>query len=61
MRNKLVPQHYCEMVIEYVNSKYSIPLINGVFTEKGCYNYCIKNTEVLDPGDDVKIKHIINY
>ncbi len=53
--NRLCPQHYCEMVLEYlVGFRTIFP-----FTVDKISKFCIKRTEVLDDGDDEKIRHIV--
>lgn len=54
-RNVLVPQDYCNMVVDYIASfKGLLP-----FTVKAITKYCIKKTQVLDEGDGEQIEHIV--
>ena len=54
-RNELVPQDYCNMVVDYIASfKGLLP-----FTIQKVTKYCIKHTEVLDEGDEEQIEHIV--
>ena len=54
-RNELVPQDYCNMVVDYIASfKGLLP-----FTVKAITKYCIKKTQVLDEGDEEQIEHIV--
>ena len=54
-RNELVPQDYCNMVVDYIAS------FTGLlpFTVKAITKYCIKKTQVLDEGDEEQIEHIV--
>ena len=54
-RNELVPQDYCNMVVDYISS------FRGIlpFTVKAITKYCINKTEVLDEGDEQQIEHIV--
>lgn len=52
IRNKLVPQDYCQMIIQYI-SNYRI------VTKSNIIEYCIKNTKVLDDGDYEKISKLV--
>lgn len=54
-RNELVPQDYCNMVIDYISS------FRGLmpFTVHAITKYCIKKTKVLDEGDEEQIEHIV--
>ena len=54
-RNELVPQDYCNMVVDYISS------FRGLlpFTVNAITKYCINKTEVLDEGDEEQIEHIV--
>lgn len=54
-RNELVPQDYCNLVVDYISS------FRGLlpFTVDAITKYCIKKTEVLDDGDEEEIEHIV--
>ena len=52
--NELVPQDYCNMVIDYIIGKGPWP-----FTAKSIVRYCIKKTKVLDEGDNEQIEHLV--
>ncbi len=54
-RNELVPQDYCNMVVDYISG------FRGLmpFTVHAITKYCIKKTKVLDEGDEEQIEHIV--
>ena len=54
-RNELVPQDYCNMVVDYISS------FRGIlpFTVNAITKYCINKTKVLDEGDEQQIEHIV--
>lgn len=54
-RNELVPQDYCNMVVDYISSYRGLM----PFSVKKVAKYCIKKTEVLDEGDEQQIEHIV--
>lgn len=58
MSNKLSPQDYVNLIVRYVNKKHK-SLLNSTFTFDKIYKFCLKNTEVLDDGDEKYIKQII--
>jgi len=64
MYNKLTPQHYCEMIVNFINSKYKNRLFTGrkyrTFIKEDVYNHCLEKTEILDKNDDVKISALID-
>ena len=53
--NELVPQDYCNMVIDYIGG------FRGLkpFTISKITKYCIKKSKVLDEGDEEQIEHIV--
>ena len=54
-QNELVPQDYCNMVVDYISSfKGLLP-----FTVNNITEYCIKKSKVLDEGDEEQIEHIV--
>jgi len=59
--NKLTPQHYCNMIVEYINMRYGYFTKSKYkqFTADDIYEYCLSNTEVLDKNDDVRIKDLV--
>lgn len=60
MGNRLTPQDYCNMIVEYVNLRYKFLRANyRQFTEVDVYKYCLSKTEVLDKNDDVEIMKIV--
>lgn len=60
MYNKLTPQHYCNMIVEYVNAKYGYFMRTQYkqFTQEDVYNYCLRNTEYLD-NDKTQIDKLV--
>lgn len=54
-RNELVPQDYCNMVVDYISG------FRGLlpFTVNAITKYCINKTVVLDEGDEEEIEHIV--
>ena len=61
MYNKLTPQHYCNMIVEYVNARhgYFMRTKYKQFTEEDVYNYCLRNTEYLDSNDRTEIDKLV--
>ena len=61
MYNKLTPQHYCNMIVEYVNAKYGYFMRTKYkqFTQEDVYNYCLHNTEYLDSNDRTEIDKLV--
>lgn len=55
LRNEIVPQDYCNMVVDYISS------FRGIlpFTVNAITKYCINKTKVLDEGDEEQIEHIV--
>ena len=55
-RNELVPQDYCNMVVDYISS------FRGIlpFAVNAITKYCINKTKVLDEGDEQQIEHIVH-
>ena len=54
MKNKLTPQDYCELIVEFVNMQ-----TKNNFSETDIYNYCVSKTEILDVKDNIRIKKLI--
>jgi len=60
MGNKLTPQDYCNMIVEYVNLRYKyLRTKYRQFTEDDVYKYCLSKTAVLDENDDVEIMNLV--
>lgn len=61
MSNKLTPQDYCDMIVEYVNAKHGYFMRSKYkqFTEEDVYNYCLQNTEQLDSNDTTEIDKLV--
>ena len=55
-KNNLCPQDYSFMVLHYLNGFRC--LLEGANVSK-ITKYCIKKSKSLDPGDEVKIKNIV--
>lgn len=53
--NKLCPQDYCEMILEYLVSFRTV----FPFTVDKISKFCVKRTKVMDEGDAEKIAHIV--
>ena len=50
-RNELVPQDYCNMVVDYIMSKGFLP-----FTVEKVIKYCIKQTKILESEENINPK-----
>ena len=59
--NKLTPQHYCDMIVEYINIRYGYFKKSKYkqFTADDVYEYCLSNTEILDKNDDIRIRDLV--
>ena len=54
VQNKLCPQNYVNMVVDFVNYK------SSGFTADMIVKYCIKKTEHLDDGDEGRIEKLVD-
>lgn len=53
IKNNLCPQHYVNMVVDYVNSR------SSGYTADMIVEYCISKTAHLDKGDERRIDRLV--